>query len=38
VIAGYVIVFGVLGAYVARMLLRGRTLSKQVPPEGRRWM
>lgn len=38
VIAGYSIVFGVLGAYVARMLLRGRALSKQVPSEDRRWM
>jgi hypothetical protein len=38
VIAGYTIVFGSLTIYVARMLLRGRSLSKQVPPEDRRWM
>ena len=38
VIAGYSIVFGSLTLYVVRMLLRGRSLSKQVPPEDRRWM
>ena len=38
VFAGYAIVFSALGVYVARLLLRGRTLSKQVPPEDRRWM
>ena len=38
VFAGYAIVFATLGVYVARMLLRGRSLSKQVPPEDRRWM
>ena len=38
VIAGYSIVFGTLAVYVARMLVRGRSLSKQVPPEDRRWM
>lgn len=38
VIAGYVATIGGLGAYVARTLRRGRYLSKQVPPEDRRWM
>jgi CcmD family protein len=38
VFAGYAIVFGTLGAYVARLLMRGRALSKQIPPEDRRWM
>jgi hypothetical protein len=38
VIAGYLLVFGTLGAYVGRLLLRGRALSRQVPPERRRWM
>ena len=38
VISGYVMVFGALGAYVVRMMWRGRALSKQVPPEDRRWM
>jgi hypothetical protein len=38
VIAGYVVTLGGLAAYVLRTLLRGRQLSKQVPPEARRWM
>jgi hypothetical protein len=38
VIAGYALVFGTIGAYVTRLLLRGRALSKDVPPESRRWM
>jgi len=38
VLAGYTIVFGTLIAYTVRMLLRGRALSKEVPPEARRWM
>jgi hypothetical protein len=38
VIAGYVATLGGLAAYVARTLLRGRALSKQVSPEDRRWM
>jgi hypothetical protein len=38
VLAGYTIVFGTLVAYTVRTLLRGRALSKQVPPEDRRWM
>lgn len=38
VIAGYLITFVVLLTYVVRMLLRGRALSKRVPPEDRRWM
>ena len=38
VFAGYALVFGTLTAYVARMLLRGRALARQVPPERRRWM
>jgi hypothetical protein len=38
VIAGYVVTIGGIAAYVARTLLRGRTLSKQVAPEDRRWM
>lgn len=28
----------VLGGYVASVLRRGRRLSRQVPPESRRWM
>lgn len=38
VLGGYSIVFGTLIAYAVRTLLRGRGLSKQVPPEDRRWM
>jgi len=38
VLGGYLVVFGTLIAYTVRTLLRGRSLSKQVPPEDRRWM
>ena len=38
VIAGYLIVLGGLGAYVAAVLLRGRQLSKQVPEDRRRFL
>lgn len=38
IIAGYVATLGGLGGYAAWVLLRGRRLSRQVPPEDRRWM
>jgi hypothetical protein len=38
VVAGYVVTLGGIAAYAGRTLLRGRRLSKQVPPEARRWM
>lgn len=38
VIAGYVVSLGGVAAYAGYVLLRGRRLSKQVPPESRRWM
>jgi heme exporter protein D len=38
VYVGYGIVLGTLAVYTVRTLLRGRALSKQVPPERRRWM
>jgi hypothetical protein len=38
VTVGYVLVFVVLFAYAVHLLVKGRTLSKQVPPENRRWM
>lgn len=38
VFAGYGIVLGTLAVYAVRTVLRGRALSKQVPPEDRRWM
>ncbi len=37
VIASWIIVFGSIGAYSVATVLRGRRLSKQVPPEKRRW-
>lgn len=38
VIAGWGITVVVLVAYALWIILRGRALSKQVPPEDRRWM
>jgi len=38
VTVGYVLVFLVIVVYAVRMLLKGRSLSKQVTPENRRWM
>ena len=38
VLAGYAVVSASLVAYAVRTLLRGRSLSKQVPPGDRRWM
>jgi hypothetical protein len=38
VTVGYVLVFVVVFAYTVFLLVKGRTLSKQVPPENRRWM
>jgi hypothetical protein len=38
VVIGYVFVIGALIAYAAWTIVRGRRLSKQVPPEERRWM
>ena len=38
VTVGYVLVFAALFAYAVHILVRGRSLSKQVPPERRRWM
>lgn len=37
VIAAYLIVLGAFLAYAVVTILRGRALSKQVPPERRRW-
>jgi hypothetical protein len=37
VIAAWVIVFGGLAGYSVRTVLRGRSLSRQVRPEKRRW-
>jgi hypothetical protein len=38
VIAGWAVSAVVLVAYAAWIILRGRALSKDVPPEDRRWM
>ena len=38
VIAGYVIVFTTLAAYISWVLFRGRELTKRVPPERRRYL
>ena len=37
VIASWIVAFGALCAYSVVTVLRGRRLSKQVPPEKRRW-
>jgi CcmD family protein len=37
ILAGYLAVFGGVGAYVVRLVLRGRSLSRRLPPEDRRW-
>lgn len=36
-LAGWGFGLGVFGAYAARLVVRGRRLSAQVPPESRRW-
>jgi hypothetical protein len=38
VAAGYGAALVALGAYSARTLLRGRRLSRKLPPDQRRWM
>jgi hypothetical protein len=35
--AGWLVTFGTLTGYVAHLLARGRRLSRQVPPQDRRW-
>jgi hypothetical protein len=38
IIAAWLIVGTVLALYALRLVLRGRALSRAVPPERRRWM
>jgi hypothetical protein len=38
VAAGYLVVFGGLIAYATSVIARGRKLSRELPPEERRWM
>ena len=35
---GWIVTIGGITAYAVRTIVRGRQLSKQVPPEARRWM
>jgi hypothetical protein len=37
ILVGWGIVLAALGGYAARLVIRGRQLSRQVPPERRRW-
>ena len=37
VFLGYGVAFGALAAYSARVILRGRKLSRTLPPEERTW-
>ena len=37
VFLGYGVVFGALAAYSVRIVLRGRKLSRTLPPEERTW-
>lgn len=38
VIAAWSITFGAIALYAVVTILRGRSLSRRVPPEDRRWM
>jgi hypothetical protein len=38
IIASWVLVLGSIAAYSARLLQRGRALTRRVPPERQRWM
>lgn len=38
VIVGYVCTFVLLGGLAVRTIIRGRRLSRQLPPEQRRWL
>jgi len=35
---GWLVTFGAVAVYAAVLIARGRRLSRQVPPEDRRWM
>ena len=37
IVAGWGVTLTVLGAYAVSLVLRGRRLSREVPPERRRW-
>lgn len=38
IVAAWVVTLGAIGAYAAAIVRRGRKLSRDVPPEDRRWM
>lgn len=38
IIASWVLVIGAVAAYAVRLVQRGRTLTRRVPTERRRWM
>jgi hypothetical protein len=38
VIAGWSVAVAAIVAYAVAVILRGRALSRRVPPEARRWM
>jgi hypothetical protein len=37
VAAGWLVTFGLIGGYAIAVVRRGRSLSRHVPPEERRW-
>ena len=38
VLVGWALLIGGFALYVTRLLLRGRKLARQLPPDERRWM
>lgn len=38
IIVSWVLVIGSVAAYAARLVQRGRTMTRRVPPGRRRWM
>ncbi len=38
IVLAWVVTFGGVGGYAAAIIRRGRVLSREVPPERRRWM
>ncbi len=38
IVAAWAVSFGAVGGYAVAIIRRGRRLSRQVPPERRRWM
>jgi CcmD family protein len=37
VVAGYAVVFGAVGVYAVRLVLRGRRLARRLPPDDIPW-